>query len=275
MSTNKRKLIIISLMTIIVIALGTAIFLLIKNQVEEAGIEQMEKETISSFILESPEETPDTNIEEDTPESPEATSTGGTNTDGYVFNWNGLTSTNSDVIGWIRFNNPSRINYPVVQRSNSNQFYLNHDWQGRYRSSGAIFMHKDNASNFTDANSIIYGHRMNGGSMFGALTKYQSQSFMNNNPYFYIYTPDGEKRTYEVILIAEVQDASYAYSTGFATKEEKVQYFDTMKQKAMCSRNVELDEYSTIVSLSTCSYRGINRLMLQGKLINKEFNQIP
>ena len=223
MTQKKKKTIIVILSIVITLSVAISAYLIIKGNIEETGIAQME-ENILDYVIESPIIEP---TEE--PDNPDDF----TNDADWAFDWDKLLRTNSDVIGWIRFDNPDRINYPIVQRAGSNQYYLNRDWTGAYRSSGAIFLHKDNAPNFTDMNSIIYGHRMNRGSMFGGLTKYQSQSFMNNNPYFYIYTPDGQKRTYEAFVFAEVQDGSDVYSSSFPSKEDKLSYFDMMYDKAI------------------------------------------
>lgn len=178
MKTN-HKIVTGCLLSIIVISVGIATTLLLKDKQEEKEIEQMEYNTISSFFTDLSDSDNETTDES----SP------------FAIDWDGLLATNSDVIGWIRFENPSRINYPIVQRENDNQFYLSHSWTGGRLSSGAIFMHKSNSSTFNDSNSIIYGHRMINGSMFGDIGKYQSQSFMNTNPYFTISTPNGDVRT--------------------------------------------------------------------------------
>ena len=69
--------------------------------------------------------------------------------DGYQIDWDALQAVNPDIVGWIRFDNPNRIDYPIVQ-GQDNQTYLNHDWQGRYQPAGSIFMHKENQPDFTN-----------------------------------------------------------------------------------------------------------------------------
>ena len=189
---------------------------------------------------------------------------------GYGFDWEGLMAENKDVIGWIRFKEPSRIDYPIVHRD-SNQFYLKHNWKGQYQSAGAIFLHKRNSVNFTDPNSVIYGHRMISGSMFGSLKRYASQAYLDENKYFYIYTPDGKKRTYEIFAYSSVTDNSIAYETTFETKEERRAYYENIQKKAVTKRKIDIDEFDTTVTLSTCASRGyFNRIVVVGKLVEIE-----
>lgn len=258
---QKRKKSVLSLicLTVCLVALVGVFCFIWKEIQKETSIIHMEEEN-QEYII----ETPDTPVE-----NSNTTNEG----DGYVFDWEQLQTINPDIVGWIRFDNPSRINYPIVQGDN-NQTYLNHDWQGRYQPAGSIFMHKENQPNFTDANTILYGHRMIGGSMFGSLNNYASQDFLDANPYFYIYTPDGKKRTYEIYTYSQVTDGSDVYSIRFESSKERLEYFQFMKDRALTSRNVTLDQFDTSITLSTCaSYGYYDRMVIQGKLISITQNQ--
>lgn len=259
---RKRGLLPILFLCICLITGILAAYMVWQELQDEAIQTKLEEDTIETYV-EEPDDEPVPGPNEDN------------GSDGYVFDWNSLLAMNPEVIGWIRFDNPDRINYPIVQ-STSNQKYLTRNWMGGYSSSGSIFLHKANDPAFTDQNSILYGHRMISGAMFGDLKQYRDQSYLDANPYFYIYTPDGMKRTYEIYLYAQVEDASDAYSLSFDSAEEKNTYFDKMKSRAITSRDVGLDEYDTIVTLSTCANYGYyNRIVVQGKLISIEVNQQP
>lgn len=47
-----------------------------------------------------------------------------------------------------------------------------------------------NQPDFTDQNTIVYGHNMKNGSMFGTLDKYQDKELFEQHPEFYLYLPD-------------------------------------------------------------------------------------
>ena len=81
-----------------------------------------------------------------------------------------LKAENSDVIGWIRFDNQDElgINYPILY-SGDNQKYLRTDLHGNSHIAECIFLEGLNKSDFSDYYNIIYGHNMNDGSMFGSL----------------------------------------------------------------------------------------------------------
>lgn len=194
----------------------------------------------------------------------------------YTFDWKGLMKQSKYVIGWIQMPGIKRINYPIVQ-TNDNQFFLKHDWTGAYQSAGAIFLNKYNASDFSDMNSIIYGHRMRAGSMFGLLKYYESQKFMDKHPYFYIYTPDGRKLSYEIICCSHVQDGSDAYMQHFDSPDTRMAYYDMMQYNAVAKRDVDLDRFDTTVMLSTCNSSAgyYERTVVLGKLTAVDLDGQP
>ena len=97
-----------------------------------------------------------------------------------------LRKQNEDVVGWIKFINLD-ISYPVMQGS-TNDEYLRHTWSGMANNSGSIFMESLNTSDFQDSHTIIYGHNMKDGSMFGKLKNYKEEGGYEKAPYFFIYT---------------------------------------------------------------------------------------
>ena len=98
--------------------------------------------------------------------------------EGMVFkvDFDKLKEINSDVVAWIRFENPEKISYPVVAGID-NDVYLTKTFEGNYNSSGTLFTDMNNSGDFRDRNTFIYGHNMKNGSMFGQLRKYQEEKF--------------------------------------------------------------------------------------------------
>ena len=86
-----------------------------------------------------------------------------------------LQQVNSDVIGWIAIPG-TEISYPLVQGTD-NDYYLTHTWNQNSSAVGAIFMDCRCSADFSGFNTIVYGHRMNNGSMFAALKHYQKAGF--------------------------------------------------------------------------------------------------
>lgn len=185
-----------------------------------------------------------------------------------------LMAENPDTVAWLRFEEPAVINYPVV-KSADNAEYLTRTFSANDNKLGAIFMDKRCNSSFTDRNTIIYGHNMKmGGEMFSQLNEYASEEFCKSHPYFYIYTPDGQVRTYQVFSAAVVKDVAENYELTYATEEEYLNYLQMCKNTSNYQVDVNLDAASKIVSLSTCTnVNDDERFLLQGVLISEEDNQ--
>ena len=163
-----------------------------------------------------------------------------------------LWKVNQDIIGWIRFDQPDIINYPVVQ-GKDNQEYLDKTISGYPNTYGAIFLNVYNHAEFTDKNSIIYGHRMNSKSMFGKLEEYQSEEFYKQYPYFYLYTPDGKELKYQIYSVGIVKDTSESYQTQFLSDEEFQAFVETTKAISFYDTGVEVPSDAQVVTLSTCT----------------------
>lgn len=181
-----------------------------------------------------------------------------------------LKEINSEVVGWIRFEEPAIINYPVVQ-GEDNSKYLKTTFEGKRNSSGAIFMDMQNRADFSDRNTFVYGHNMKNGSMFGRLRKYKSGEYLQEHPYFYIYTPDGKESTYQIFSVTVVDDVSKSYEKMYADDGEFLSYIDYIKNLSLYDTGVEVDADAKIVSLSTCTNVSEDeRLLLHAVKVNEK-----
>ena len=98
-----------------------------------------------------------------------------------------LRSINEDVIGWIYMEALPEISYPVVQGEDNN-FYLHQTYEKNYNFAGTIFIDYENKRDFSDCNTLVYGHNMKNGSMFGMLKKYRAdETLYNTSKYFFIF----------------------------------------------------------------------------------------
>lgn len=84
-----------------------------------------------------------------------------------------------DVVAWITVED-TNIDYPVMQGEDNNE-YLNTDPFGNYSLAGSIFLDARNASDFSDSYSLIYGHHMEHGAMFGALDKFLERDYFDTH----------------------------------------------------------------------------------------------
>ena len=181
-----------------------------------------------------------------------------------------LLEMNSDVVGWIRFDEPSEINYPVVQ-GRDNEEYLKRTFEANTNKLGTLFVDVNNPGDFSGRNTFIYGHNMKNGSMFAQLLKYKDDSFYKEHPYFHIYTPDGKVRTYEIFSAGVVKDTSDSYIMDYADDAAFQTYIDYIKQQSAYPTSAEVTTASKIVSLSTCTnVRDDERFLVHGVMIKEE-----
>ena len=176
---------------------------------------------------------------------------------------------------------PDVLEYPVVQ-SDDNSFYLHRGLDKKYKYSGTLFIDCHNNSDFIDDNTIIYGHNMTSGRMFGSLKKYKSKSYMKEHKYFFIHTKKTKENSDEPfrldrenwsdeILEYEIKNVCIV---NLGSKIYTIQFGDDFTQEDYINRyhglfGNALDKDKTICTLSTCTNFGQQRLVVQGSLINR------
>lgn len=187
----------------------------------------------------------------------------------FEVDFNSLLAINEDVIGWIRFDEPATISYPIMQ-AEDNDYYLNKSLEKKYLSAGSIFMDYQNDDDFRDDNTVIYGHNMKNGSMFGKLKKFRDADFCKEYPWFYIHTVDGREITYQIFAVKLVGDTSSTYDKFYADKEEFQQYLnDIYKNAIYTSSDVTVSPDDRIVTLSTCTGDESTRLVVFGVVVDE------
>lgn len=106
-----------------------------------------------------------------------------------VVDFEALRENGPDIIGWLSLPDTA-INYPIPQ-TDDNEYYLHHLYDGIYNKVGCLFADYENQADFSDRNTIIYGHNMRDGSMFAALNEYDEQDYYDGHPQMYLVTPGG------------------------------------------------------------------------------------
>ena len=160
------------------------------------------------------------------------------------------------------------ISYPVVQ-GRDNDYYLHHLITGENHKSGSIFMDFQNQEDLSDRNTIIYGHNMKDGSMFGTLNQYQSQALYRNYPYFYMYVP-GYIYEYQIFSCYAAPTDHPAYTYDFPTSEDYEVFLETLQRSAEYNTGMIVTKEDQVVTLSTCvNTRKDYRYLVHGKLKQK------
>lgn len=159
-----------------------------------------------------------------------------------------LAEINPDIVGWIYLED-SRINYPIVWRDNA--FYLTHLFTGEYNSCGCIFLDERCSVDFSDTNSILYGHHMNDGSMFADIGKFRDQEYYESHAAALVVTPLGKYQVYFFSgYVASTRDD--AWKMEFSG-EEYGAWLDEIVQKSCFRAEIVPMVEDRILTLSTCS----------------------
>ncbi|MBF1103532.1 MAG: class B sortase [Solobacterium sp.] len=178
-----------------------------------------------------------------------------------------LCNLNHDVFGWLDIYG-TNINYPIVQASN-NERYVSNDVLGNYSLSGAIFLdYRDNKS-FLDFNSIVYGHHMAHGAMFGDIDKFEDETFFNNHPYGSIFFDD---MNHGIEIVAFIK--CDAYDMRMFNPDVGINYQDQFLNDinimAIHKRDISISTNDHIIAFSTCaSPSETDRQMLIAKLTDE------
>lgn len=173
-----------------------------------------------------------------------------------------LEATNPDIVGWIHVEGLDGVSYPIVQ-GDTNDKYLHTTFQGTYNFAGSIFMDCQNRSDFGDCTTVIYGHNMKDGSMFGRLKWFETQNSYSVSPYIWVLTPT-ETMKYEIFASYETHVNSSTYTLFRRPSKEFLKYCNEMKSlSAIKTNDVTLDARSKILTLSTCTGNEETRYVVQ------------
>ena len=176
-----------------------------------------------------------------------------------------LMKLNKDVVGWITIFD-THISYPVVQ-GKDNQEYLNKDVFGEFSFSGSIFLDYRDACDFTDSYSIIYGHHMEYGAMFGDVVEFKNDDYFQEHKTGALFLLDD---TYKITLFACVETQEFnnkIYNPIVQGKDNLDTLLKYIKDEAVQYRDISLNHDDKIIGLSTCAEAGTNeRVVLFGRL---------
>lgn len=181
-----------------------------------------------------------------------------------------LKSVNEDVVGWIYVDALPDISYPIV-KGKDNQTYLHQTYEKNYNFAGTIFVDYENSGDFSDCNTLVYGHNMKNGSMFGHLKKFrEDDKLYKQDKYFWILTPERNYR-YEIITAYTTGVNSDTYTLFKGPGEEFEEYLETIKgYSEIQTDDTDLTIKDRIVTLSTCTGNESTRFVVQGKRVDAE-----
>ena len=179
-----------------------------------------------------------------------------------------LRKINTDVIGWIYVEALDGVSYPVV-KGKDNEEYLHMTYEKNYNFAGTIFIDYENKPDFSDCNTLVYGHNMKNGTMFGQLKNFsKDDSAYNKSKYFWIFTPEKIYR-YEIISAYTTAVDSDTYTLFKGPGQEFVDYMNKIVSYSDIKTTPgELSVEDKIVTLSTCTGNESTRYVVQGKRVD-------
>lgn len=181
---------------------------------------------------------------------------------------------NADIYAWINIPG-TEIDYPILQREDDELYYLRRDYLGNYYYPGCIFTQFMNNKDFSDPNTIIYGHQTFDRTFFGPLHDFEDEKFFEENDTIYIYIP-GHILTYRIFAAYLYDSRHILKAFDFSDKKVFAEYIETCLDPESTLRNVRegvsVTEDDRIITLSTCMPSGSDdgRYLVQGVLINDE-----
>lgn len=184
--------------------------------------------------------------------------------------WASLYAENKDIYAWIYIPG-TQVDYPVLQSASDDTYYLNHNIDGSYGKPGCIYTEKINSKDFTNYNTVLYGHNMKNGEMFGCLHDYEDKTFFDENPYVYVYTEE-KTYVYEIFAAYTATNAHILNTNDFSTQEGFADYLDNVVYNKALTGNFRNDTRVTsdnrIITLSTCTSNSSKRWLVQAVLVN-------
>ena len=174
-----------------------------------------------------------------------------------------LSAEHKDSVAWLYIPD-TNINYPVMQ-SGDNEYYTRRAVDGSYLYAGSLFMDYRCSSDFSDFNSVIYGHNMGNGTMFADIPNYENEEYFMNHSYGWL-TTENDVRLIDFFAVARTVDTSGLYLADPNFNE----WDNQLRNCASIYKEIEVTESDHLLMLSTCtSAEGNSRTILVGKIIEE------
>ena len=187
----------------------------------------------------------------------------------FSVDWAALKEINRDIIGWVYFTGLPQISYPVLQ-AEDNAYYVNrtYDLSSDTSKAGSIFMDYRMASDFSSPYSIIYGHNVRDGSMLSDLALLKNQKLYEEEPYFWILTPNGNYR-YQIFSIFQCNRSADVFQRSFEQWGEAFSEWQSELQMRNCMQGtVRLNECGHVIAFSTCVPNTFDRTIVCGAYLD-------
>lgn len=163
---------------------------------------------------------------------------------------------NPDTVAWLRIPD-GIVDLPVVYRDNT--YYLDHNFYGKKSDNGTLFLDESHPLLYDTQYLVIHGHNWYDGSMFGRLSNYRKQGYMEEHPTVYLSTLY-QQEEYEVIGVLcvpeDVRSEGYVPYIGMRKFQSLDQFYDfaeIIRKNALHWKDgAEMLPNDAFLALSTC-----------------------
>lgn len=180
---------------------------------------------------------------------------------GIVVNFTGLQKENPDVVAWLYLPGLS-LSYPVLQ-GEDNTTYLHRGIDGETLYAGSLFLEEQNSPGLENYHSIVYGHNMRDGTMFGRLKEYQEEETYKACPYFWLYLP-GKAYLYRIFSVHTARVEEETYLLRFESLLSYKRWVADMQAASAVTPWDPGENPGKTVTLSTCTSADAYRQAVQG-----------
>lgn len=180
-----------------------------------------------------------------------------------------LHAVNERIVGWVSIDG-EKLNNPILQ-AEDNDFYLNRNFKDGHSRAGSVFMDYRNDVANPGRNTIIYGHAMKNGTMFGDLKKYLNQNYANDHAVIYFDTLY-EGYDIEVFAAYETTIDFYYIETEFTSDVAFMDFIEDVGEHSVIHMPTTIGPDDRILTLSTCNNSVESkdkRFVVQGKLVKR------
>ena len=253
---NGWKILYVILVLACLLCIGGMVLYLMQDNAEEVIVEEQQEALKEEYVVkETDVEVAETELAE------------------LPIDFEGLWEINPEIYAWIRIPD-TNIDYPILQHEGEDQgYYLTRDIYGENSQAGSIYTEHYNRRDFTDPNTLLYGHNMKNGSMFHNVRYFAEREYFDEHEDLYIYVP-GKILKYQIITCYEYDDRHILGSFDFSDEEVFAEYLEEIMNPrsmyTMVREGVELTTENRIVTLSTCvANKPNNRRLLQAVFVEE------
>ncbi len=188
--------------------------------------------------------------------------------------WNELHKENEDIYAWITVTGTT-VDYPILQHPTDNTYYLNHNMDGSKGYPGCIYTENYNAKDFSDLNTVVYGHNLKDKTMFSSLHNFEDNETFSKNQYIFVYTEDNIL-VYQIFAVYEFNSKhlllNYDYSNEYVYEQYIKDIFNVASKgygPAYIRDDIQVTKDDKIITLSTCTtdHDSNQRFLVAGVLV--------